>query len=149
MIRTTCFISLAILLALAITGCPAPQHPDVYEGGAFQGDDDDAVGDDDVADDDDNGGMSEEAFTSAYEQAYCDRSLECYDAATLEALGWASVADCLAFFDAAGDDDDYPACTYFSEYAQACLAEVAAVSCDDFITGTWMDACLDTWDCEE
>jgi hypothetical protein len=94
--------------------------------------------------------MSEDAFSDAYETSYCARAIECYDDATLEVMGWADEADCLSFLDeAADDDDDAPVCTYVADFAQDCLDEVDAVSCDDFLTGTWMDACVDTWDCEE
>lgn len=92
----------------------------------------------------------EHPLTDAYETSYCARAIDCYDDVTLEALGWAEEADCLSFFDeAADDDDDDVACTFVADFATDCLDEVDAVSCDDFITGTWMDACLDTWDCEE
>jgi hypothetical protein len=110
-----------------------------------QPDDDDTGGQPD--DDDDTGLMSEEEFADAYEHAYCQRALECYDSVTLEALGWATVQDCLAFFEDATDDDDDGDCYYREEFAAGCLQEVANVNCDDFITGIWMDACLEVWHC--
>ena len=150
MAHTRCSLVLAFTLGLWSPGCTTGEEPCECEDPTPCDDDDDTLpGDDDDTNpgDDDDGPMSIEDFTDHYEHLYCKRAMECYDAITLEALGWSSVQDCLDFFDAATDDDDDYECEYRPQFADACLHEVADVSCADFITGTWMDACLEVWDC--
>ncbi len=143
---------------------PTPCDDDVADDDAA--DDDSATDDDDTTagDDDDATGLTEEQFVEAYIAGYCERALECFDAVTLEALGWATVDDCIESFedpgdddDSAGDDDDSAGddddstptedCVYTGEATHLCLQAIASASCEDFIAQTWLEDCEAVWDC--
>ncbi len=167
--KTLTALAAALGLLGLIPACPAPSHPDVYEGGTYTGDDDvfgdddvgdDDVGDDDVGDDDvgdDDTGVPPDdddttpegpdvlQFFNDYVNAFCGRALECYDPATLEHLGWENLAACRQWMN---DNSVDPAeCLYDPTYAQSCLAQVLGVDCDDFLTAAGMDDCLLALDC--
>jgi hypothetical protein len=128
-----------------IPACPAPQHPDVYEGGAYQGDDDDATGDDDddTGDDDTAGGEDAALFYEDYIEGTCGLYFECLDPGTLEAMGWETLGDCVSQMMAKAGSME--GCTVDGGYASGCLDDIDSVSCDDFLAGEGLQSCQDAY----
>jgi hypothetical protein len=152
--KTLAALTAAFGLLGLIPACPAPQHPDIYEGGTFTGDDD-AVGDDDTGDDDtgdddtgdddtvgpddDDNGPDVNQFFNDYVDAFCARALECYESAILEHLGWSNMNACRQWM--SDNSVDPVDCVYDASHATSCLDQVSNVDCDDFVNYVGMDDC--------
>ncbi len=130
-----------------IPACPAPQHPDVYEGGAYTGDDDavgdDDVGDDDVGDDDTGGGGNAAAFFNDYMQGVCELYFDCLDPGTLEHMGWTNLGDCIDQMK--GKAGSMEGCTVDEGMAADCVNAVQSIDCETFLSGGGMDDCTDAY----
>ena len=87
-------------------------------------------------------GMSQEKFEEDYTSTMCDRSLECAPEAA-ELLEWADASDCIAFFNDQEGLEEVE-CTYNASFAQKCIDETKAMSCDDYISGNFPESCNST-----
>ncbi len=90
--------------------------------------------------------FTEASFTEQYDQAFCDLNFECLDAVILEFYGWETTQDCIDAReeDAEAEPGGMEVCSFDSEVAQACLDELAAVSCEDYRENIGFDSCSDT-----
>ncbi len=79
-------------------------------------------------------GLSEDDYANGVADAACSLTIDCSDEATLEALGWATVDDCLNA-DSGDGGDTVADCTYDAAAAQTCLDEWNALTCDDYPAG--------------
>jgi len=85
-------------------------------------------------------GLTEDNFPQRRAEVYCPRYLECAPQDTLDALGVATVDDCVALQTSgqATTED----CAFDARAAQDCLDVIEEVSCEDLVAQQNMPACL-------
>lgn len=88
---------------------------------------------------------SEDQYVDDYFRVTCDKTFECYDEDTLALFGYGESADeCYDFFMEAynaADDGGDDSCDFVSGEAKTCIAELEALSCDDYMAGSFPAAC--------
>jgi len=77
--------------------------------------------------------------------ADCERRLECYSDASLDALPYDDVDGCLEHNAASVEDTRVETtaqdCLFDGQAAQDCVDEVATASCDEFLDGAFLETC--------
>ena len=84
-------------------------------------------------------GISQEKFEEDYRDVMCERSLECAPEAA-EILGWSDASDCVAFFNDPENASEEE-CVYDASFAQICLDETKAMSCEDYTEASFPASC--------
>jgi len=91
------------------------------------------------------GCFSEMDYAEGYWTAHCERVLECYDGDSADALSYDDVDQCVVYNEISLADTraevEAEDCAYAPQAAQDCIDELASVSCDDFLSGDFMEAC--------
>lgn len=99
--------------------------------------------DDDDDDKDNGGGGSSDAWYGDFVDTYCSRVVECYDEATLEAMGYEDEGDCKDAMEEAAEDaeDTGEECSFDADAGAQCLDSMAEGDCDDFVAAGWAEDC--------
>ena len=91
------------------------------------------------------GCYTQDDFAQDLWAADCERVLECYSDASLEALPYDDVDACLAYNAESIEDTRVETegqdCRYDAGAAEACVAAVTDASCEDFLDDAFRETC--------